>query len=255
VNVQDLGARGDGGMADDAIIREALKQAEAAGGGAVYFPRGRYRIDGTLRVPEYVVLRGESRELVSLFWPDTDEPYTLVEGTHHFGLEDLTLYASNCLHCIAAEVGKPESGHTWLNRVRVRADIYRGHLTPEQVDARFRAVQRLSTGGGDVVRFGGDDVEIADCDLYGSGRSLYLLGARGARVTGNTLYNGRWGWYCIDGSDGLIFERNRLIGADLMSTGGSLNCYTSACSQNVYYAENHLEKAHGWDRCVFRHGR
>lgn len=248
VNVQDLGARGDGGMADGAIIREALKQVEADGGGVVYFPRGRYRIDGTLKVPVNVVLRGESRELVSLFWPDTEEPQTLIEGTHHFGLEDLTIHASNYIHCIAAEIGTPESGHTWLKRARIRADMYRGHLKPEEVDARFQASLRLSTGGGDIVRFGGEDIEITDCDLYGSGRSLYLLRARGGRVTGNTLYNGRWGWYCIDGSDGLILENNRLIGADLMSTGGSLNCYTSAYSQNVYYADNHLEKAHGWDR-------
>jgi hypothetical protein len=247
-NVRDLGATGEGSMADGAIVREALKQAEAAGGGVVYFPRGRYRIDGTLRVPEHIVLRGEARGLVSLFWPDTDEPYALIEGTHHFGLEDLTIHASNCTHCIAAEVGKPESGHTFLRRVRVRADLYRGHLTPEQVDTRFRAAQRLSTGGGDVVRFGGENIEITDCDLYGSGRSLSLLQARGGRVIGNTFYHGRWGWYCIDGSDGLILERNRIIGADLMSTGGSLNCYSSAYSQNVYYAENRLEKMHGWDR-------
>ncbi|MBM3499387.1 MAG: hypothetical protein FJX74_12035, partial [Armatimonadetes bacterium] len=248
LNVRDLGAAGDGGMADGAVIREALEQVEAAGGGVVLLPRGRYRIDGTLRLPVNVVLRGESRELTSLFWPDTEEPHALIEGTHHFGLEDLTIHASNYTHCIAAEVGKPESGHTFLRRVRVRANLYRGHLDPKEVDARFRASLRLSTGGGDIVQFGGENVEVIDCDLYGSGRSISLLRARGSRITGNTLYHGRWGWYCFDGSDGLVFENNRLIGADLMSTGGSLNCYTSAASENVYYADNHLEKAHGWDR-------
>ncbi|MFQ6099211.1 MAG: glycosyl hydrolase family 28-related protein, partial [Armatimonadota bacterium] len=247
-DVKDFGASGEGMAHDGAAIRAALKQAERNGGGIVYLPRGRYRITGTLEIPRYTVLRGEGTQLVCLFWPDADEPYTLIRGTDHFGIQDLTVYCSNYRHCVEAAVGRPDSGNTFLRRVRVRADIYRGHQKPEQIHERFTASLRLSTGGGDVVRFGGENVEITDCDLYGSGRSLYLLRVRGARISGNTFYNGRWGWYCFDGSDGLIFENNRIIGADLMSTGGSLNCYTSAYSQNVYYAHNRLSLAHGWDR-------
>ncbi|MCD6361326.1 MAG: hypothetical protein J7M38_10730, partial [Armatimonadetes bacterium] len=229
-------------------VQAAVTAAEKAGGGVVYFPRGRYQLLGTLRVPQRTVLRGESTELVSLMWPDTPTPYTLIEGTHHFGVENLTLYASNYKHCIAGEVGTPEAGHVFLRRVRVRADMYRGHLKPDEVTERLKAALRNSSGGGDTVRLGGENVEITDCDLYGSGRSLFLLRVRGARVTGNTLYNGRWGWYCLDGSDGLILENNRIIGADLMSTGGGINCLSSAFSQNVYYARNQLRLMHGWDR-------
>lgn len=247
-NVRDFGATGEGTVRDALGVRSALDRAAKNGGGVVYFPRGRYQLTGTLTIPPYTVLRGEAEDLVNLFWPDTDDPVTLVKGTNHFGLEDLTLYCSNYVHCITAEVGKPDSGNTFLRRVRVRADMYRGHLKPEQVDARFRAALRRSTGGGDTVRFGGDNIEITDCDLYGSGRSLYLLHARGGRVSGNTFYNGRWGWYCLEGSDGLIFEHNRLVGADLMSTGGGLNCYGTAYSQNVYFAHNTLKLALGWDR-------
>lgn len=247
-DVTQFGASRQGKITDGEAIRAALAQAEANGGGIVYLPRGHYQVSGTLCLPPRTVLRGEGTQLVALFWPDTEEPYTLIEGTNHFGIEDLTIYASNYTHVIAAALGQPDSGDTFLRRVRVRADLYRGHLKPEEVDARFRAHLRASSGGGDTVRMGGRNVEITDCDLYGSGRSLYLLRVRGGRVTGNTFYNGRWGWYCFDGSDGLIFENNRIIGADLMSTGGSLNCYTSAYSQNVYYAHNRLEKMHGWDR-------
>jgi hypothetical protein len=72
---------------------------------------------------------------------------------------------------------------------------------------------------------------------------------RGGRVHDNRFYNGRWGWYCISGSDGLIFERNQLAGADLMSTGGGLNCLDgSRYSQNVWYAGNDLRHMNGWDR-------
>ena len=51
-------------------------------------------------------------------------------------------------------------------------------------------------------------------------RSLFLFKPRGAYVARNHFYNGRWGWYCLSGVDGLIFEDNQITGADLMSTGG-----------------------------------
>jgi hypothetical protein len=247
-DVTDFGASRQAKVIDGEAIRAALAAAEKAGGGIVYLPRGQYQVTGTLHIPRRTVLRGEGTQLVALLWPDTEESYTLIEGTNRFGIEDLTIYASNYAHCIAAEVGQPDSGDTFLRRVRVRADMYRGHLKFEEIDARFRAHKQLSSGGGDTVRMGGRNVEITDCDLYGSGRSLYLLRVRGARITGNTFYNGRWGWYCFDGSDGLIFEDNSIIGADLMSTGGGINCYSSAYSQNVYYAHNQLRLMHGWDR-------
>ncbi len=247
-DVTHFGATRQGQVLDGEAIRAALAAAEENGGGIVYLPRGHYQVQGTLTIPQRTVVRGEGTALVSLFWPDTEDPYTLIEGANQFGLEDLTIYCTNYQHVIAADIGNPDSGDTFLRRVRVRADMYRGHLDPEQIDARFRAHKTLSSGGGDTVRMGGRNIRIIDCDLYGSGRSLYLLRPRGAVVSGNTLYNGRWGWYCIDGSDGLILEDNRIIGADLMSTGGSLNCYTSAASQNVYYARNRLSLMHGWDR-------
>lgn len=247
-NVRDFGATGAGTPTDDAAVRMALQKASESGGGVVYFPRGLYAFNGPVEIPRFTVLRGEATELVSLVWPDNDAPYTILQGTNHFGIEKLTVYCSNYVHVIAGELGKPDSGHCFLRGVRVRADMYRGHLTQEQVAARFATHMKNSTGGGDTVRLGGEDVEITDCDLYGSGRSLYLLRVRGGRVTGNTFYNGRWGWYCIDGPDRLIFEGNRIVGADLMSTGGSLNTYTSAYAQNVYYANNKLSLMHGWDR-------
>ncbi len=162
----------------------------------------------------------------------------------------MTVYVQNYRHVIAGDLGdRPGAGDVFLRGVRVRANVYRGHPTVEQVDARFRDAQQLSTGGGDTVRLGGPNVEITDCDLYGSGRALFLSRVRGGCVCGNTLVNGRWGWYCISGSDGLSFENNLLMGGDLMSTGGGLNCLDgSTYSQNVYFAHNRLCLMHGWDR-------
>ncbi|MBT7165147.1 MAG: hypothetical protein HN904_20375, partial [Victivallales bacterium] len=130
----------------------------------------------------------------------------------------------------------------------MRAVIYRGHMKPEEVDRRFRESLRLSSGGGDCIRLGGEDVEVTDCDLYGSGRAFYFYGVKGGRVANNRFYNGRWGWYCITGADGLIYENNVLTGADLMSTGGGINCLGSVYSRNVFYAGNTVARCHGWDR-------
>lgn len=250
-NVRDFGADGTGERDDTAAIQAALDKAGEKGG-VVLLPRGRYQCTETLRIPPKAALVGEKNELVALFWPDfEDPPEALIRGTHDFRLNQLTIYASNHRNIIAGDLGsKPEAGNVTLTHLRVRADAYRGHLTPEQVDARFRTSLKYSTGGGDTVQVGGENVVITDCDLYGSGRSLYLSRARHSLVAGNQLYNGRWGWYCLEGSDGLIFEGNTLQGADLMATGGGIANYSTACSRNIYFAHNDMRYCHGWDREV-----
>jgi len=250
-NVTNFGAQADGVKDDTAAVQGALQAAATNGGGIVYFPRGRYALSDALSVPRRTVLRGEREEWVALAWPDlSNPPEALVHGTNLFGVESLTIYVNHHRHVIAGALGdQPESGDVFLRRVRVRADAYRGHPTVDEVDARLRESMKWSTGGGDTVRLGGRNIEITDCDFYGTGRALYLSRVRGGRVACNRFFNGRWGWYCISGSDGLIFEDNEISGADLMSTGGGLNCLDgSRYSQNVYYAGNRLRLMHGWDR-------
>ena len=250
-NVTNFGAQADGVKDDTAAVQSALQAAATNGGGIVYFPRGRYALSDALNVPRRTVLQGEREDWVALAWPDLPKPpEALVQGTNLFGVESLTVYVNHHRHVIAAALGdKPESGDVFLRHVRVRADAYRGHPTVDEVDARLRESMKWSTGGGDTVRMGGCNIEITDCDFYGTGRALFLSRVRGGRVSGNRFFNGRWGWYCISGSDGLIFENNEICGADLMSTGGGLNCLDgSRYSQNVYYAGNRLHLMHGWDR-------
>ena len=250
-DVTAFGALGLDDADDTAAIQKALDAAGEAGGGIVTFPRGRYRLSDGLRIPRYVVLRGESRERVLLYWDDTDDPpEALLRGTNSFGIEDLTIGCANVVHVIAGDLGsEPDAGDVFLRRLRVRAFVYLHAKDPDTVDARFRAFLRYSSGGGDTVRLGGRNIEIVDCDFEGSGRSLFLSRVRGGYVARNTFSNGRWGWYCISGSDGLVFEKNRIVGGDLMSTGGGLNCLDgSSYSQNIYFAENELGRFFGWDR-------
>ncbi len=250
LSVTDLGARGDDAEDDTDAVEAGLNRLETAGGGTLFFPRCRYVLHKSVNVPRGVTLAGAGRDTTALCWPDTTAPpKALVAGLDHFTVQDLTLYATNHLHGITADQATPTAGYVRILRVCLRMNPYRGHLTEKEVAQRLAVQQTLSSGGGDSLQLGGPGVEVADCDISGGGRSLYLRRGRGASIHDNTLTNGRWGWYCISGSDGVVFERNRLSGGDLMSTGGGLNCLDgSLVSQNVYYAHNTLRNMFGWDR-------
>ncbi|MCY2928537.1 MAG: glycosyl hydrolase family 28-related protein [Planctomycetota bacterium] len=255
-NVMDFGAVGDGVADDTPAVHAALARAKANGGGIVFFPRGRYEIRDTLALPRFTVLRGEKREWVELLWPDLPEPVVLVQGTNSFGLEEITLSARNYANGIVADDGtKPDAGDVFLRRIRVRLVRYLGRISQEQAYARWQASVAHETKdcaeieGSITVHVGGHNVEITDCDLYGSGRSLVLAVVTGGRVWNNQIYNGRLGWYCISGPDRLVFENNDIVGADLTSTGGSLNtfCDWRSC-HHLYFAHNRI-------RTIFAHDR
>ncbi|MFV2067796.1 MAG: glycosyl hydrolase family 28-related protein [Pirellulales bacterium] len=57
-NVAQSGAKADGQTDDTAVFQQLLDKAGAAGGGTVFVPAGRYRIDGTLSIPAAVTLKG-----------------------------------------------------------------------------------------------------------------------------------------------------------------------------------------------------
>ncbi|MCY2926640.1 MAG: glycosyl hydrolase family 28-related protein [Planctomycetota bacterium] len=218
-NVTDFGAKGRGEADDTAAVQAALAKAQANGGGIVFFPRGRYQIRETLTLPRFTVLRGEKREWAELVWPDLPKPCVMVKGSNSFGLEDLTLAALNYTDGIVSDGGwEPTSGDVFLRRLRVRAMRYT-HVPFAEVQRRF--AEAHPNCGGATVSVGGRNIEVVDCDLYGSGCSLTLTGVRGGRVSGNTICNGPYGWYSLTGIGGLIFEDNEIIGASEVATGGS----------------------------------
>ncbi|MEI6500078.1 MAG: glycosyl hydrolase family 28-related protein, partial [Armatimonadota bacterium] len=238
-NVRDFGAEGQGTTDDTAAVKAAIEAAQKAGGGVVYFPRGRYQVNQTLEIPRLVTLRGERRDLVNILWPDVKDALPAqLKGTNSFAVEDLTFYTGNYSRFLVADDRQPDAGNVSLRRVTVRANRYRGHMTPEEVD------RRLQTGGGNqcpLLTLGGVNVAITDCDLYSSGMVFWLTQLKNATIANNTLTNGRWGWYSLSGNDGVIFENNTIIGGDLMSTGGGLNTLDgSKVSRHVYYAGNTL---------------
>ena len=251
-NVREFGATGAGDPKDSDAIKAAIRAAEANGGGVVFFPRGRYQVTGTLEMPQFVALRGERRDWVSLFWPDTDDPpEALIYGTDHFALEDLTIYASrhkDIITNIAHQGNTADRGAVRLERLTIRASSFFGRMKPEAIDERFRNFI-MPANGPASIRLTGADLMLLENDIYGSSRAFVLEAPRGAYVARNRFHNGRKGWYSISGADGVIFEDNEVIGADLMATGGGVNTLGGkAYSQNVYFGRNRFSLLHGYER-------
>lgn len=244
-SVTDCGATVNDLTDDTPAIQAALDRAAANGGGIIYFPSGRYILNDTLTVAPHVLLQGEGREVTELFWPDRTSPLpALIQGTNSFAVQDLALYATNHKHGIVADLGsKPDAGHLWITRVRFRMNRFFHVKVNAEMDRRSHQAE------GDAIRGGGDDVRVTDCDVYVSGRAIFLSKPRASYVAGNTFYNGRQGWYCLSGCDGLIFENNQILGGDNQATGGGINCLDgSTYSQNVYFGHNKLAQLYGWDR-------
>lgn len=255
VSVASLGASGNDNRDDTEILAAAMQQVASHGGGTVYLSRGYYRVSSALRIPPHVSLKGAGKDATSIVWDDFDNPPpVLLQGSSDFSVEDLTLAASQHMHILHGgfpEVaGGPDGANITIRRVRIRASSFFGHLSPADAASRMQAQLNFARNGADSIGLAGRNLVIEDCDVYGSGRSLYLLRPVGARVSNNVFSNGRHGWYSISGADGVLFEGNRIIGADMESTGGGINTMFAgtAYSQNVLFRKNTIESIYGWDR-------
>ncbi|MBC9879332.1 hypothetical protein G8O24_18490 [Bradyrhizobium sp. INPA01-394B] len=256
-DVRAYGANGDGAANSTRGIVNAIAAAERAGGGTVYFPRGRYIVIEGLVIPPNVNLRGEATDLVNLVWPDfASPPEALIRGTSRFSIEDMTLYASNHRHVIAGgfldgDRPAPDASDIRIRRVRIRASAFRG---PFDLEATFRRMSDINRqfpySGPDTIRLSGDRLELSDCDVAGTGRSLYLFKASNAVVARNILVNGRFGWYSITGSSRVVFEDNQVTAGDLQGNGGGINTLSNAvsASENVYVGHNSFKGIYGLDR-------
>lgn len=181
-DVRAYGANGDGRLDNARAIKAAIDAAKEAGGGTVYFPRGRYLVSDMISIPPGVKLRGERTDLVNLLWPDFESlPAALIRGTSRFAIEDLTIYASNHPHVISGgfqfgDQQAPGAGEIAIRRVRIRASAFRGLMEPDAALRRMNDFQRLyAAAAPDSIRLSGDRVEVTDCDVLGSGHSLRLF--------------------------------------------------------------------------------
>ena len=252
-NVQDFGAEPDKAKDCTPAIVAALEHLAGVGGGVLYFPRGRYRVDGglrsgmwiahSLRIPPGVTLRGESMESVSLYWPERENPLpTLIEAEERFGVEEMTLYTQGRHRNVISG-----GGHSRIHRVRIRANGYLGLITKGQ-PFRGHKVDESHWEMGTAIELCGSDVQVTDCDIYHSAAALTLKHVRGGLISGNRL---RYGYNYLQayGGESIIFENNYMSGASLTATGGVISLFFGAMSaRHYYFANNILEDMFGADR-------
>jgi hypothetical protein len=255
IDVRSFGAIGDGAADDTAAVNAALSAAVARGGATVFFPHGRYLLTAALSVPEGVRIKGERTDLVNLIWPDFRQPpNALISGRSHFAIEDLTLYASNHGHVVSGgfvdDAPSLDASDIALRRVRIRASAYRGRMTADAVYQRMIAMQKQYHDTPDTIRLSGRRVTVTDCDVVGSGRSIFLFKANYAVIKNNSFSNGRYGWYSISGSRQVIFENNTISATDLQATGGGVNTLNRdvAVSENIMVRKNSFLGLFGLER-------
>ena len=249
VNVLDFGADPSGRKDCTLAIVQAFERLSGLNGGVLYFPRGRYRIDSTLRsgmwishplkVPPGVTLRGEGMHLVSLWWPDQKEPLaTLIEGSSDFGVEDLSIFTQGRHRNIISG-----ESNARIRRVRIRANCY--YMTGHNGRAHHgRGVNEAPQGT--ALEFSGSNIEISDCDIYHSAAAFSLKHVRGGRVVNNTVRAGNMVF--ISGGSAIIFENNSFEGNQLTAGGNNIALHFGASScRHVYYAHNRVAHIYGGD--------
>ena len=236
-NVKDFGPK-----PAEALVG-ALKAAETNGGGIVYFPRGRYPVKDTLKIPTNTVLRGEAMELVSLYWPDFEKPPAELITGADFGVEALSLYCQNHRNVIADTA---VSKRLFLRHVRIRANAY---FMVEEAGKEFRGHRSPASQKecGAAVLLRGTNFEITDCDLYASNYGVHIMKAKTGLIARNQIrYGGRG--YSIENTERLIFEDNLVEGNNLLAIGNDLTTFWSNTCRHIYYARNRVRQMYGADR-------
>ncbi len=224
-------------------LAAALKAAETNGGGIVYFPRGRYPVKDTLKIPTNTVLRGEAMELVSLYWPDFEKPPAELITGADFGVEALSLYCQNHRNVIGDTAA---SKRMFLRHVRIRANAY---FMVEEAGKEFRGHRSPASQKecGAAVLLRGTNFEITDCDLYASNYGVHILKAKTGLIARNQIrYGGRG--YSIENTERLIFEDNLVAGDNLLAIGNDITTFWSNYCRHIYFANNRVQQMFGADR-------
>lgn len=239
---------------DTRRINEALA-AMAQTGGTVRLGRGQFIVTGTLNVPAKVELAGESADLTTVTLKDSlAPPAAVISGRGDFAVRDLSFDAITHKAIISGgfdgEQPAGDARNIVIDRVVIRASLYRGRVTDDLLRQRLAAAARPNGQGTEAVRLSGANVSLTNSDIVASAGSVILIGVENGVVRNNLLYNGKGGYH-ITRSQKVLFEDNTVTGADLESPGGGVSTLGKvghAISQNILVKNNRFLRFFGWDR-------
>ena len=243
-NIREYGARGDNVMDDSSAFRQALEAAGRQGGGIVYCPAGTYRLAGTFRLPNRVIVRGDGQDLTWLKWPLTGPTSTAdfipaaLAGSGEYGLEKLSVMVRNAQVALrggsfGASPPVQETKNIFLRQVRIQYLPYSGRPKdrvegdPQWSFARWGII---NSGNRDLAVgiLGVHTLEVSDSEFVGSQRFQDI---RNGRFTNNRFSNPMGVSWTDLGGQYIVFERNHIDGASSFRAG-------SLSLRYIYGADN-----------------
>lgn len=262
-DVTQFGAVPNDGIDDSSAIDKALAAAAQNGGGIVYLPRGRFQYNGTLVIPTNTLLRGVSRELSSLYWPDTmNPPQNLIEGSHSFGIHDLFIHSGQYRNGIVA-VNELSKMHSMANsRTMYTHDVSLKRLTLRFISDQWRDMNGFSEyvprytmpGNGVMVRSCRRGI-MEDVDLYCDKKAdstLYFI-FTGEYIRMNDCRIGGSGWAVI-GGDRVMFERNECWNCTYSIANVTRRFWHADNIQHALYNNNREAVTHDGAKVAFFNG-
>jgi hypothetical protein len=255
-NVVSQGADPTGKKDCTLQIVQAMERLTAMGGGVIYFPRGRYRIDSILRSGTFIetslkinpgiTLRGEGKELVNLWWTDHETPLpSLIEGSSDFAIEDISIYVQGKHSTIITG-----ESNVRINNVCIRANCY--YMTNNYGKSHHKRVIEGEASTGSTFHFIGNNIHITNCDVYTSRPVFDMKHCRGMYLANNTSV--AHNMFFFAGCSEVIFENNQHMGCDLTAGGSNVAMHMGATiARNTYIANNKISHLYGGDHEAMTH--
>ena len=226
-------------------LENALEQVKINKGGILYFPRGEYHVSKTLMIPDNTILRGERKDLVSIYWLDKpEERYSLIYG-NKFAIEDLTLYCQNQYNAFI----RAEKGEFRMDNVRIRANhMYMLGRAQDGVNFRGRKLNGKEESEATALHLNGlKSFSITNCDILAGTIGMRFWNSTYGVFRNNRVQYGRRAFTC-ECSNQLIFENNNFEGHDMGATGNDVATFFGNRQENVLFNNNRFANAYGLDR-------
>ncbi len=220
-NIIDYGAVPNDRIDDSRAINAAVKAIAKNRGGVLFIPRGRFGMQGEIRLPVNSVLRGAGMSLSQIYWVDKDYPSkALVSGKYNFGIENISLVSGNYYHGIA--VTQPEKGDSWKNENislhKVRINFL--HTDPiNTAEGMRRASQKAA-----ILELHGQNILLEGCDITATKGEMHLSGNY-LLIRDNHIFGASKNQSMTFQGQKIVIENNDLRGTSCSFINNSRYCY------------------------------
>ncbi len=144
INILEFGATGQKNQNATPVFINALQELYEAGGGTLYLPRGIYRLEQPLIIPENVIITGEDMKETQIVWTPFQWAYgklgkAVLKITNNVEISNISFYGSRISGFIEFYGTKDESGNStskniYIENIRLEFNPYTGTVTNAATD-------------------------------------------------------------------------------------------------------------------------